>query len=139
MRLNSLNIPDKEVLTKVKEYDKTDFKKQNKLNVYNFEKIFLELGVEILHNISDYLSVVPTDAIKDIRRRIAAKIKVIQKSKDLASLDKLKFELKRIEDLGGFDKLVPSEGIVFIYKGKTYKLTGLFAPVNQLLGLTKYV
>ena len=23
--------------------------------------------------------------------------------------------------------------------GKTYKLTGLFAPVNQLLGLTKYV
>ena len=25
------------------------------------------------------------------------------------------------------------------YKGKTYKLTGLFAAVNQLLGLTKYV
>ena len=41
--------------------------------------------------------------------------------------------------MGGFDKLVPSEGIVFIYKGKTYKLTGLFAAVNQLLGLTKYV
>ena len=81
------------------------------------------------------MSVVPTDAVKDIRRRIAAKIKVIQKSKDLASLEKLKFELKRIEDLGGFEKLVPTEGIVFIYKGKTYKLTGLFAPINQLLGI----
>ena len=117
------------------DFDKQDFAKQNKHNVYNFEKIFLELGVEILHNISDYLSVVPTDATKDMKRRIAAKIKVIKKSKDLASLDKLKFELKRIEDLGGFEKLVPTEGIVFVYKGKTYKLTGLFAPINQLLGI----
>ena len=134
-RMNSKTIPDPEILKMVKEFDKTDFQKQNKQNVYNFEKIFLELGVEILHNISDYLSVVPTDATKDIRRRIATKIKVIQKSKDLASLEKLKFELKRIEDLGGFEKLVPSEGIVFVYKGKTYKLTGLFAPINQLLGI----
>tara|TARA_A100001515_G_scaffold119551_1_gene102258 strand:+ start:512 stop:2848 length:2337 start_codon:yes stop_codon:yes gene_type:complete len=135
MRLTKASIPDVNILNRIKEFDKTDFKKQNKQNVYNFEKIFLELGVEILANISDYLSVVPTDAVKDIRRRIASKIKVIQKSKDLASLEKLKFELKRIEDLGGFEKLVPTEGIVFIYKGKTYKLTGLFAPINQLLGI----
>jgi len=135
MRLNGTNIPDPDILARVKDFDKTNFAKQNKQNVYNFEKIFLELGVEILANISDYLSVVPNKAIKDIRRRIAAKIKVIQKSKDLASLEKLKFELKRIEDLGGFEKLVPTEGIVFIYKGKTYKLTGLFAPINQLLGI----
>ena len=134
-RMNSKTIPDPEILTMVKEFDKQDFAKQNKQNVYNFEKIFLELGVEILHNISDYLSVVPTDATKDMKRRIAAKIKVIQKSKDLASLAKLKTELKRIEDLGGFEKLVPTEGIVFVYKGKTYKLTGLFAPINQLLGI----
>ena len=135
MRLNRTNIPDADILSRIKDFDKTNFKKQNKQNVYNFEKIFLELGVEILANISDYLSVVPDKAVKDIRRRIAAKIKVIQKSKDLASLEKLKFELKRIEDLGGFEKLVPTEGIVFIYKGKTYKLTGLFAPINQLLGI----
>ena len=135
MRLNGTNIPDADILSRIKNFDKTDFKKQNKQNVYNFEKIFLELGVEILANISDYLSVVPDKAVKDIRRRIAAKIKVIQKSKDLASLEKLKFELKRIEDLGGFEKLVPTEGIVFVYKGKTYKLTGLFAPINQLLGI----
>ena len=135
MRLNSTTIPDSETLNKIKAFDKTDFKKQNKQNVYNFEKIFLELGVEILFNISDYLSVVPNKAINDMRKRIAKKIKFIQASKDLSSLEKLKFELKRIEDLGGFEKLVPSEGIVFIYKGKTYKLTGLFAPINQLLGI----
>ena len=134
-RMNNKTIPDPETLQMAKEFDKQDFAKQNKHNVYNFEKIFLELGVEILHNISDYLSVVPTDAVKDIRKRISSKIKIIQNSKDLTSLDKLKFELKRIEDLGGFEKLVPSEGIVFVYKDKTYKLTGLFAPINQLLGI----
>ena len=134
-RMNNKTIPDPETLQMAKDFDKQDFAKQNKHNVYNFEKIFLELGVEILHNISDYLSAVPTDATKDIKSRIARKIKVIQKSKDLGSLEKLKHELKRIEDLGGFEKLVPTEGIVFVYKGKTYKLTGLFAPINQLLGI----
>ena len=134
-RMNNKTIPDPETLQMAKDFDKQDFAKQNKQNVYNFEKIFLELGVEILHNISDYLSAVPTDATKDIKSRIARKIKVIQKSKDLGSLEKLKHELKRIEDLGGFEKLVPTEGIVFVYKGKTYKLTGLFAPINQLLGI----
>ena len=134
-RLNSKNIPDAVVFNKIKAFDKTDFKKQNKQNVYNFEKIFLELGVEILHNISEYLSVVPKQAVKDIRARIAKKIKVIQKADDLSALEKMKFELERIKAIGGFEKLVPTEGIVFVYKGKTYKLTGLFAPINQLLGI----
>jgi len=134
-RLNGKNIPDTTVLQKIKDFDKTNFTKQNKQNVYNFEKIFLELGVEILANISDYLSVVPKKAVKDIRKRIANKIKFIQKSNDLKALEKMKFELERIKAIGGFEKLVPTEGIVFVYKGKTYKLTGLFAPINQLLGI----
>ena len=135
IRMNSKNVPDPKVLEKIKAFDKTDFKKQNKQNVYNFEKIFLELGVEILSNISEYLSVVPKKAIKDIRARIAKKIKVIQKANDLTALEKMKHELERIKAIGGFEKLVPTEGIVFVYKGKTYKLTGLFAPINQLLGI----
>jgi hypothetical protein len=27
---------------------------------------------------------------------------------------------------------------VFVYKGQTFKLTGAFAPVNQILGVLKY-
>jgi len=40
--------------------------------------------------------------------------------------------------MGGFDTIVPIEGIVFTYGGNTYKLTGSFAPVNQILGVLKY-
>ena len=48
---------------------------------------------------------------------------------------KNKSELKRLNDLGGIDRIVATEGLVFFYNGKTYKLTGTFAPLNQILGL----
>ena len=34
--------------------------------------------------------------------------------------------------------IVPTEGIVFKYKGKVYKFTGAFAPINQILGSLKF-
>ena len=40
--------------------------------------------------------------------------------------------------IGGTRAIVPSEGIVFKYKGKTYKFTGAFAPVNQITGLMSF-
>ena len=138
-RLNNKTIPDSETLQKAIDFDKESHTKQNKENVYQFEKIFLELGTDVLSNIDSYLAVNPKDSVKELRKDIRDVIKQVQSSNDLEVLDKLKYQLKRIEDMGGFNKLVPSEGIVFIYKGKTYKLTGLFAAVNQLLGLTKYV
>jgi len=138
-RLNNKTIPDPETLQKAIDFDKESHAKQNKENVYQFEKIFLELGTDVLANIDSYLAVNPKESVKELRKDIQNVIKQVQSSNDLEVLDKLKYQLKRIEDMGGFDKLVPSEGIVFIYKGKTYKLTGLFAAVNQLLGLTKYV
>jgi hypothetical protein len=137
-RLNGKSIPDPEVLKSAIEFDKMDFVKQNKKNIYQFEKIFLELGVDVLHNISDYLAVNPKESVQDLRKNIALEIKKIQASGKLEDLEKLEHQLKRIEDMGGFEKIVPAEGIVFVYKGKTYKLTGLFAPVNQLLGLMKF-
>jgi len=44
-------------------------------------------------------------------------------------------ELQRLNAIGGTDKIVPNEGIVFVYGGQTFKLTGTFAPLNQILGL----
>ena len=38
----------------------------------------------------------------------------------------------------GIDKIVPSEGIVFKYKDKIIKMTGIFAPANRILGDAKF-
>ena len=133
------NISDEETRQRAIEYDKNNFKQQNKENVYHFERIFLELGADVLANIDDFLAANPDESVQELRKDIQKVQKQVEESGDLEVLKKLEHQLKRIEDIGGFDKLVPSEGIVFVYNGKTYKLTGLFAPVNQLIGLTKYV
>jgi gas vesicle protein len=137
-RLNTKNIKDPETLSRVTDIDKQDMTKLNKANIAKFEDIFLELGAEVLSNASEFLSANPSDTVKDLRKQIADTVRDLKNSDDLTTLEKMKTQLKRIEAAGGFEKLVPTEGIVFVYKGKTYKLTGLFAPVNQLLGLTRY-
>ena len=71
-----------------------------------------------------------TDSAKTIRK--------IRSSNDLRTIDMMKAQLEKVQSMGGFKKLVPTEGITFMFKGKVYKLTGLFAPINQILGMLKY-
>ena len=66
-------------------------------------------------------------------------ISQVKKAKDPSKLEMLKTQLDRLNALGGFKKIIPSEGITFVFKGKVYKYTGAFAPVNQILGMLKFV
>jgi hypothetical protein len=65
-------------------------------------------------------------------KQVASQVKT---STDATKIAKFKSELQRLNSLGGIDRIVASEGLVFFYNGKTYKLTGTFAPLNQLLGI----
>ena len=53
----------------------------------------------------------------------------------MKKLKVLKQQLDKLNAIGGTKAIVPSEGLVFKYKGKTYKFTGAFAPINQITGL----
>ena len=57
---------------------------------------------------------------------------------NIEKLKKLKLQIQKLQKIGGLDAIVPSEGIVFKYKGKVYKFTGAFAPINQILGSIKF-
>jgi hypothetical protein len=96
------------------------------------------VGAQILKNISGYLAVSGDSAVQKIRRDVIAAIKQVKRSKDVKKLATLKHQLEKLEAIGGLSSIVPSEGIVFKYKGKTYKFTGAFAPVNQILGLLNF-
>jgi hypothetical protein len=122
----------------VSAFDKKDFKAYQKQNIEPFETIFLRLGAVVLKNIKNYLAANPSKAVQEIKRDLAGLIKDLQTKNDPDTLKKLETQLKRIERIGGFDSIVPIEGIVFTYGGNTYKLTGSFAPVNQILGVLKY-
>tara|TARA_Y100001972_G_scaffold10327_1_gene11267 strand:- start:1876 stop:7416 length:5541 start_codon:yes stop_codon:yes gene_type:complete len=134
-RLDNKNISDSKTLDWAKKTDKDNHKKISKDNLMKFEKIFLGLGAEVLEFTSSALTVNPDKAVRDIKKRIDKTIKDVKKSGDPKKIDKLKLELGRLNSIGGAKKIVPNEGIVFLYKGNTFKLTGTFASVNQILGI----
>ena len=131
-------INNPEFLNWVSTFDKKDFKQYQKDNLQPFESIFLKLGAEIMKNASNFLAANPNKAVQSIRQEIAQIIRTLRSTNDISKMELLKKQLERIKRLGGFEKIVPVEGIVFTYGGNTYKLTGAFAPINQILGTLKY-
>ena len=122
----------------VSAFDKKDFKLYQKQNIKPFESIFLRLGAVVLKNIKNYLAANPSKAVQQIKNNLTSLTKELQTSDNIETIKKLETHLKQIEAIGGFDSIVPIEGVVFTYGGNTYKLTGSFAPVNQILGALKY-
>jgi len=131
-------ITNPEFLNWVQEFDKNEFKRYYKQNMEPFETLFLRLGAVALKNAENFLAANPSKTVQTIKQEMAELIRELQNNPNPQTVAKLELELKRIERLGGFDAIVPSEGVVFTYGGNTYKLTGAFAPVNQILGVLKY-
>jgi hypothetical protein len=119
-------------------FDKNDHQETVKQNMKPFEVLFFDVGAQILKNISGYLAVSGDTAVQKIRKDVIAAIKQVKRSKDIKKIGTLKHQLEKLEAIGGLSSIVPSEGIVFKYKGNTYKFTGAFAPVNQILGLLNF-
>lgn len=118
--------------------DKVDVEKQQRENMAKFEEIFLGVGAEVLQFVSSAATVSPDSAVRAMKDELKTAISMIKKSGDPKNIQKFKEQLKKLNTLGGIKKIVPIEGLVFVYKDKVYKLTGTFAPLNQILGLMKY-
>ena len=119
-------------------FDKNDHMYWVKENMRPFETLFLEVGSEIMKNIEGFMAVNPSKTIQRIRGKIKSSINYVKRGRDLKKIKKLRDNLIKLESIGGFDNIVPSEGIVFKYNGKTYKFTGQFANSNQIIGLMMY-
>ena len=134
-RLNKKTIADEKILEKVINIDKQKHDGQVKKNMLPFEKLFFELGVEVLKNVDGYLAANPDKAVQNIRKQVRSAIAVVRKGGDIKKINRLSQQLSKLNSIGGMKAIVPSEGLVFVYKGKTYKLTGAFAPINQITGM----
>jgi hypothetical protein len=118
--------------------DKDAKDKIMKGNLRKFEDIFLGVGAEVLSFMGSVLTAQPDSALQSIRKSLESSISDIRSGGSESQIKRLEKELARLNAIGGFDKLVPNEGLVFFYKGNTYKLTGTFAPLNQILGIFKF-
>jgi hypothetical protein len=128
----------KEQADAIKKFDKEDAKKKFKENIRPFEDLFLELGSVILKNASNFVAASPDKEMQRLHNEIRTEADKIKLNGDLTQIEKVAKELDRLERIGGIQSIIPTEGIVFSYKGHMYKLTGTFAAINQLMGIIKY-
>jgi len=124
----------------ISEFEKTGLLLAQKASTKPFELLFLNLGVEILKNMEQFLAMNPDKSLDKLKDSLQNHINTLQDRTDLSQkdMDKLAYELNRLEQIGGFDAIVPSEGITFMFGDKVYKLTGTFAPINAILGMGRY-
>ncbi len=132
------------LLAWVNKFEKEDIVKQFEKNMWPFQFIFLKLGAEVLQNVKGFVAAGGSD---DIAKALDTHIKTLEKKKMSSvestekfkkDMEKLNKNLGRLNAIGGTDAIAPSEGIVFQYKGGTYKLTGTFAPINQIMGIMRF-
>jgi hypothetical protein len=87
---------------------------------------------------SAFLSKDPTAAAEEMKAEIDKTIATIRTNGDATEVEKLERQLARVTAAGGLDSIVPTEGITFVYKGKLYKYTGIFAPIHQIRSILAY-
>jgi hypothetical protein len=113
--------------------------KSLKREVYGpIESLFLEIGTEMMRNIRAFLSANPTEAGEAMKKDIENVISTIRTNGDEKDVAKLEVELSRVAAAGGLESIVPTEGITFVFKGKLYKYTGIFAPLHQIRSILAY-
>ena len=146
LRQLKVSIDNQEFLQWFIETDKGPAVRDEKKRIVEpIEDIFLKLGVFVLRSLEGLVAINPNDSIAQMKGDLANAIEAIQQkvnnsemSDDDAPMKFLKHQLKRLDKIGGFDAILPTEGIVFKYNGKLYKLTGAFAPLNQIIGYIKF-
>lgn len=128
----------KEKASLIKKFDKEDVKKKYKENIRPFEDLFLELGSVILKNASNFVAANPEKEMQRLHTQIRTEADKIKKGGGEEQINKVIAELERLDRIGGIESIIPTEGVVFVYNGKVFKLTGTFAAINQLMGIIKY-
>ncbi len=118
--------------------EKKDYKRLKRKIYAPLEGIFLEVGTEMMKNVSVFLSANPTAATQAMKKEVEGVINSIKTGGDAEDVKKLEAELLRLTAAGGIESIVPTEGITFVYKGKPYKYTGIFAPLHTIRSIIAY-
>lgn len=113
-----------------------DLKKVMAKIIFPLEDIVHDFSVEILRGMNSAFVLSNKEEVERIRGQVANAIKQIETSDSDEVHQFLGKQLSKLKDIKNVSTAV--EGIVFQYDGVTYKLTGNFAPINQILGFFRY-
>jgi hypothetical protein len=121
----------------VKVFFKSDVseKLKNKL-IKPIEMIVHDFAVGMLTGVHSALIVSPEEEISRLKNTVAQQISLIKSSSDEKAMEVLSKSLEKLKSVDNITSAI--EGITFTHEGNAYKLTGNFAPINQILGLFRF-
>ena len=114
----------------------SDFKFYIKRATMPLELIVTDFAAEMLKTLESIFILDNKAETDRLSQEVEQAIKSIQSAGNSADMNFLKMQLEKLKGADTLSSAV--EGFAFSYKGKIYKFTGKFAPVNQILGLFKY-
>lgn len=131
------NIEDPEKKKWFRQFESEQLQSEQKKMIRPIETTFLRAGADAILRTTNTLGANNPEAAEKLKKSVLDAIEAIKQSDDPDKIAKLQREMERLQSIG-IDRVVPSEGVVFIYNGKPYKFTGTFAPINQILGTFKF-
>jgi len=100
------------------------------------EEIVHDFSVEMLKTLESAFVVDNKKEVERLRSELQRAISAIEASDSSEAMSILKKQMEKLKSVENVS--TAAEGFVFAYDGHSYKFTGNFAPMNQLLGLFKY-
>jgi hypothetical protein len=104
--------------------------------IFPIEDIIHDFAVEMLRSLKSAFILDSDKELERQRAEVDKAIKAIEASNNEEAMEILKVQMEKLKNIEGVSSA--AEGFVFDYDGNTYKFTGGFAPMNQILGLFKY-
>lgn len=118
-------------------YIEKNHKKYYEEFLYPIKKIISLLGIAVLQNIKNNISI----SDETVEKEYYEALNYFKENKDIIESSKSEYIQKNIdefEELGGISSLLPIEGIVFDYKGHIIKLCGSFIPILRIIGFYRF-
>lgn len=111
----------------------------NQKFILPIEALVVDAGTQLMKNLVGYVTADRSESAKELSKELDDAIAELEKNKDNLSPSGVKALEKNLMKLEKFGKESTGvEGIVFLYKGKVYKMTGNFGAINQILGIMRY-
>ena len=100
------------------------------------EDIVHDFSVEMLRSLESAFIIDNQKEVEELRKKISHIIQTVEGSHSDEAKEFLAQQMRKLK--GAENIVTAAEGFVFDFDGHTYKFTGNFAPVNQLLGLQNF-
>ena len=104
--------------------------------IFPIEDVVHDFSVEALKGLESAFLLDNNREVGRLRKEVEQALEAVAQSDSEEVMRVLSKQLKKLKSAENVT--TASEGFVFDYDGETYKFTGNFAPVNQLLGVFKY-